>query len=62
MDIHLTPYDEKFIIELGGEKIILRFWKTEEVDLFKIGIEAPKKITIAREEVYKEKMPEIFQL
>ena len=29
MDIHLTHYDEKFIIELGGEKVILKFWKTE---------------------------------
>lgn len=53
MKIISISFEEPLLIDLYGEKIDLRVFKTLESDQIKFGINAPLAIQVHREEVYK---------
>ena len=52
MDIHLTPFDKEFVIHKNGQKIVLKFWQTDEECNIKIGVNAPRNMAVDREEIW----------
>lgn len=53
MKIITISFEEPLFIELYGEKIDLRVFKTLESEQVKWGINAPRTVQVHREEVYK---------
>lgn len=52
MDILSVPFETVFALTIKGELIKIRTFKTPEHGNIKFGIEAPKSVTINREEIH----------
>lgn len=52
MDIVMVPFESKLILMKDNQKIQLTAFLTEEQGNVKIGIDAPRGISVDREEIY----------
>ena len=53
MDIMTVPFEEPLIIEVGGEKVQIIAFKTQEHGNIKFGVNAPRSVNVHREEIYQ---------
>lgn len=54
MELITVAYEERLIMELDGKKVSLTVFPFKEPGCFNFGIDAPRDITIHREEIYKK--------
>ena len=52
MEIKTVSFEEPLIIDINGKKVEINCFKTSEQSNIKIGVNAPKCISINREEVH----------
>ena len=55
MEIVHTDLEKALKLKIHGHDVEVVFWKTDERDNFKLGINAPRKCSVDREEIYKQK-------
>ncbi|HGC5940499.1 TPA: carbon storage regulator [Legionella pneumophila] len=60
MEIRTVTFESDLIIILeGNQKIVITPFKTPEPGNFKLGIEAPKHVTVNRQEIYLRKQEQL---
>lgn len=60
MEIRTVAFESDLIITLeGNQKIVITPFKTHEPGNFKLGIDAPKHVSINRQEIYLRKQEQL---
>jgi len=60
MEIRTVAFESDLIITLeGNKKIVITPFKTHEPGNFKLGIDAPKHVSINRQEIYLKKREQL---
>ncbi|KTD21140.1 carbon storage regulator [Legionella londiniensis] len=52
MQIITVPFEEPLIVSLGGQKVQVIAFKTQEHGNVKFGVNAPRSVNVHREEIY----------
>lgn len=52
MEIIKVDFEKSFTLELHGEKVTITPFKERDPNIIKLGIEAPRSMTVNREEIH----------
>lgn len=55
MDIVFSKFEKEMKIKIGNQEVAITCFETDERSNIKIGIDAPRSVSVNREEVYKLK-------
>lgn len=56
MEIRTVVFESELIITLkNNQKVVITPFKTQEPGIIKLGIDAPKQVTVNRQEIYLKK-------
>ena len=60
MEIRTVAFESELIITLkNNQKVVITPFKTHELGHFKLGVDAPKQVTINRQEIYLKKQEQL---
>ncbi|KTD44160.1 carbon storage regulator [Legionella quateirensis] len=60
MEIRTVAFESDLIIILeNNQKVVITPFKTHEQGHFKLGIDAPKQVTVNRQEIYLKKQEQL---
>lgn len=60
MEIRTVAFESDLIIILeNNQKVVITPFKTNEPGHFKLGIDAPKQVTVNRQEIYLKKQEQL---
>ncbi|AOU50697.1 carbon storage regulator [Legionella pneumophila] len=60
MEIRTVAFESELIITLeNNQKVVITPFKTQEPGNFKLGIDAPKQVTVNRQEIYLRKQEQL---
>ncbi|HEM7073810.1 TPA: carbon storage regulator [Legionella pneumophila] len=60
MEIRTVAFESELIITLeNNQKVVITPFKTDEPGNFKLGIDAPKHVSINRQEIYLRKQEQL---
>ena len=52
MEIFMVDFESPFTLELQGKKVTITPFKERDPNIIKLGIDAPKSMTVNREEIH----------